>query len=62
MIPLVIGYVGSGGAQLTRRRSFMLSLTFATGLALTFMGLGLIASLVGGLFGGATRVWYYWMA
>ncbi len=58
MIPLVIGYGGGGGAQLTRRRSFVLSLTFAIGLALTFMGLGLIASLVGGLFGGATRVWY----
>jgi len=62
MIPLVIGYVGGGGAQLTRKRSFALSLTFAIGLALTFMGLGLIASLVGGLFGGATRVWYYVVA
>ena len=62
MIPLVIGYVGGGGAQLTRQRSFILSLTFVTGLALTFMGLGLVASLVGGLFGGATRLWYYVVA
>jgi cytochrome c-type biogenesis protein len=62
MIPLVIGYVGGGRAQLTRGRAFVLSLTFATGLALTFMGLGLMATLVGGLFGGATRVWYYIVA
>ncbi|MDX9954885.1 MAG: cytochrome c biogenesis protein CcdA [Anaerolineae bacterium] len=62
MIPLVIGYVGGGREQLTRGRAFVLSLTFALGLALTFMGLGLFAALVGGLFGGATRVWYYVVA
>jgi len=62
MVPLVIGYVGGGGAKLTQRRAFVLSLTFAIGLALTFMGLGLIAALVGGLFGGGTRVWYYVVA
>ncbi len=62
MIPLVIGYVGGAKAQLTRGRAFILSLTFAVGLALTFMGLGLVAALVGGLFGGTTRVWYYVVA
>lgn len=62
MIPLIIGYVGGGREQLTQRRAFVLSLTFAVGLALTFMGLGLVAALVGGLFGGATRVWYYVVA
>ncbi len=62
MVPLVIGYVGGGRTQLSRGRAFVLSLTFAVGLALTFMGLGLVATWVGGLFGGASRVWYYLVA
>jgi cytochrome c-type biogenesis protein len=57
MIPLIIGYLG-GSVDLSRRRSFALSLTFATGLALTFTVLGVVASLVGGLIGGTSRVWY----
>lgn len=61
MIPLVIGYVG-GSRHLSQSRSFILSLTFAMGLAVTFMLLGVIASLVGGLIGGTSRVWYYVVA
>jgi len=61
MIPLIIGYLG-GSVDLSRRRSFTLSLTFATGLALTFTALGVMASLVGGLIGGTSRVWYYLVA
>jgi cytochrome c-type biogenesis protein len=61
MIPLVIGFVGGSG-ELGRGRSFALSLTFAVGLAITFMLLGLVASLVGGLMGGTSRVWYYVVA
>jgi len=62
MIPLVIGFVGGSGQSLGRGRSFALSLTFAVGLAITFMLLGLVASLVGGLMGGTSRVWYYVVA
>jgi cytochrome c-type biogenesis protein len=61
MIPLIIGYVG-GSHNLSRRRSFTISLIFTIGLAVTFMLLGLIASLVGGLLGGSTRIWYYLVA
>ncbi len=61
MIPLVVGYVG-GARDLSRGRSFVLSLTFAVGLAITFMLLGIVASLVGGLFGGTSRAWYYVVA
>jgi len=61
MIPLVIGFVG-GSARLSRGRSFLLSLAFATGLALTFAALGVIASLVGGLIGGTSHIWYYLVA
>ena len=61
MIPLVVGFVGGSG-QLSRGRSLALSLTFAVGLAVTFMLLGVVASLVGGLIGGTSRVWYYVVA
>ena len=61
MIPLIIGFVGGSG-EVGRGRSFALSLTFAVGLALTFMLLGVVASLVGGLIGGTSRVWYYVVA
>jgi len=61
MIPLIVGYLGGSG-DLSRRRSFVLSLTFATGLAITFVALGVVAALVGGLIGGASRIWYYVVA
>ena len=61
MIPLVVGYVGSS-TELSRGRSLALSFTFAIGLAITFMVLGVVATLVGGLIGGTSRVWYYVVA
>jgi len=61
MVPLIIGYVG-GARDLSRQRSFSLSLSFTIGLAVTFVLLGVIASLVGGLLGGSTRLWYYLVA
>jgi cytochrome c-type biogenesis protein len=61
MIPLVMGYVG-GGTALPRRRSLVLSLAFALGLAITFVLLGVVATLVGGLIGGTSRLWYYLVA
>ena len=61
MVPLIIGYVG-GSHDLSRRRSFRISLLFTLGLAITFMLLGVIASVVGGLIGGTTRLWYYLVA
>jgi len=60
-IPLIVGYVG-GSRDLPRTRAFALSLTFATGLALTFMLLGVAAALIGGLIGATTRWWYYLVA
>ena len=45
-----------------RRKAFEISLVFAIGLAITFMILGIIASLLGGLLGGSTRIWYYLVA
>ena len=60
-IPLIVGYVG-GSRDLTRGRAFVLSSTFALGLAITFMMLGVVAALVGGLIGGTSRVWFYVVA
>ena len=60
-IPLIVGYMG-GSRALSRTRSFLFSLTFAVGLALTFMLLGVIAALIGGVVGAATRWWYYLVA
>ena len=61
MIPLIIGYVG-GSHDLPKRTAFSISLLFTIGLAVTFMMLGVIAALVGGLLGGGTRIWYYVVA
>lgn len=61
MIPLVVGYVG-GSHDLPRSRAFILSLTFAIGLALTFMLLGVAVALIGGLVGASTTWWYYLVA
>ena len=59
MIPLIVGFVG-GSRDLTRGRSFVLSATFATGLAITFMLLGVVVAFVGGLV-GAGHAWFYYI-
>ena len=61
MIPLVMAFVG-GQKQITRGRSLALSAAFALGLAITLMGLGVFASIVGGLIGGSSGTWYYVVA
>ena len=61
MIPLIVGYVAGQGVT-GRRRSFLISSLFAIGLALTFVGLGIVAALVGGLIGAGTQFWYYLVA
>ena len=60
-IPLIVGYIG-GAKELTRGRSFAISFTFAVGLAITFMFLGIAAALLGGLFGTGSKWWYYLVA
>lgn len=61
MIPLIIGYIG-GSVDLPRRKAFAISLVFSIGLAITFMVLGIVASLVGGMLGGSSKGWYYVVA
>jgi cytochrome c-type biogenesis protein len=61
MIPLIIGFIG-GSRNLSRQRSFSIALVFTIGLSVTFVLLGMVAALVGGLLGGSTRIWYYMVA
>jgi cytochrome c-type biogenesis protein len=60
-VPLIVGFVG-GSQTMSRSRSFVLSLTFAIGLAITFMSLGIVAAIVGGVLGMAAQWWYYLVA
>lgn len=60
-IPLIVGFVG-GSRNLPRRRAFALSFAFAVGLAVTFMLLGIAASLVGAWIGNGSFWWYYLIA
>lgn len=50
LIPVIIGYIGIK-AGTTKFRGFSLSLTYVTGIAVTYSLLGLFASLTGKLFG-----------
>ncbi|MHB0857858.1 MAG: cytochrome c biogenesis CcdA family protein [Anaerolineae bacterium] len=61
VIPLVIAYVG-GQKHVGRGRGLALSTLFALGQAITLALLGVAASLVGGMLGGNTRLWYYVVA
>lgn len=61
MIPLIIGFVG-GSHQVPKKRAFSISFVFTLGLAITFVILGMIAAVVGGLLGGNMGIWYYLVA
>jgi len=50
LIPIIIGYIG-GKQERNRIKIFLLSLFYVMGVALTYAGLGLFASLSGRLFG-----------
>ena len=61
MAPIVIAFVG-GSKQPSKSRGFVLSLFFTLGSSLTFAILGVLASLVGGVFGPAKSILYYIVA
>lgn len=61
MVPVIIGYV-AGQEEVTRGRALWLSIFFTVGSSLTFMGLGLAAALVGGLFGTERKLLYWLVA
>lgn len=53
LIPVTAGYIGvnAGGS---RRRGFVYSLIYTSGIAVTYAGLGLLAALTGKLFGSVS--------
>lgn len=61
MVPLIMAYVG-GQEDVSRARSFWLSLFFTIGSATTFMILGIIIALIGGIFGSTKSILYYVVA
>ncbi len=56
-VPLIVGYVGGTGSKDTKK-ALLLSLTFATGSAITFTTLGVIATMAGSLIGTQSSWWY----
>lgn len=60
MIPIIIAHVG--GQNAGHRRAFLLSLVFSLGTATTFMILGIIIATIGGIFGVAQSIIYYFVA
>jgi cytochrome c-type biogenesis protein len=51
LIPIVVSYIGVKDGATKRRRGFILSFTYVTGMAITYSALGLLASLTGTIFG-----------
>ncbi len=58
MIPLVIGYVG-GYAEGSQKKAIQYSAVFTLGLTITFTGLGIVAGVMGRLFGDIGSFWNY---
>jgi thiol:disulfide interchange protein DsbD len=50
MLPITIGFISSHSSG-SKMRSFLLSVTYVLGIALTYSALGVVAALTGGLFG-----------
>jgi cytochrome c-type biogenesis protein len=61
MIPVIMGYVG-GQQNLSRAKGFRLAAFFTLGSSLTFMLLGVLAALLGGIFGAEQRLLYWFVA
>jgi cytochrome c biogenesis protein CcdA len=57
MIPLTIGFVGGYQEAKGVKRAFLLSLTFVLGLTVMFTAMGIIAALLGTLFGVTGKFW-----
>lgn len=51
MLPITVGVIGSSNIGGSRTRGFLLSLSYITGLALAYAGLGVFAAATGSFFG-----------
>lgn len=62
MIPLTIGFVSGGQGIKSARSAFAFSLFFVLGLAVMFTSMGIVAALVGRLFGTVSPLWNWIVA
>ena len=62
MIPLMIGLVAGRSDSGGFKKTFLFSLFFVLGLAVTFTALGLVSALLGRMFGNMGRFWKYTVA
>ena len=60
LIPIIIAHVG--GSEFGHKRAFALSVAFTLGTATTFVILGFIICLIGGIFGLQQSLIYYFVA
>lgn len=58
MLPVMLGYIG-GLEKPTKTKGFITSVSFVLGLAVTFAILGIVASLLGKVFGQIGSTWLY---
>lgn len=61
MIPLTIGFLGGTEKGIGVKRAFLFSLIFVVGLAITFTAMGVVAALMGRLFGDVGGFWKYFV-
>jgi cytochrome c-type biogenesis protein len=62
MIPVTVGLLSGSGAEQSRRRTALLTLTYMAGLASVYAALGLLAGLTGSIFGAVSASpWAYFI-
>lgn len=60
MIPITAGVIGNSNLGGSKLRGFLLSLTYVTGMAVTYAGLGIFAAATGSFFGSInTSPWTF---
>jgi len=60
MIPITAGVIGNSNLGGSKLRGFLLSLTYVTGMAVTYAGLGIFAAATGSFFGSInTNPWTF---
>jgi len=62
MIPLTIGFVSGGQNIKSAKSAFFFSLFFILGLSVMFTGMGIVAAVVGRLFGTVSSFWNWLVA
>jgi len=62
MVPLMISFIAGQKGAISLKKTFLFSLQFILGLAITFTALGLVSALMGRMFGDVGAFWKYAVA